>query len=92
MGKFESPFGAVELTEERKRHILVFHPEVRRYKNHFPNTLAHPQFIRRSKYDPAVYILYGLVPAKKYLAIVVKTNNRNFILTAYLTKILKQSP
>lgn len=87
MRKFESPFGAVELTEERERHILMFHPEVGRYKNHFPNTLAHPEFIRRSKYDLTVYILYGLIQTKKYLAIVVKTNHRNFILTAYLTNL-----
>lgn len=89
--QFNSIFGKVELTQERKKHIFEFHPEVRSYRKYFPETLTKPDVIRRSKSDQAVLILYKLLQ-KKYLAIVIKTNKRNFVLTAYLTdKIQHQS-
>lgn len=88
----DSPIGKVELTDERLRHIYQFHPEVRRFQKHFRTVLAQPDLIRRSVHDPATLIFYGrFAPAKKFLAIVVKTNRRNFILTAYLTHRIKHS-
>lgn len=91
--RFQSSFGEVELTEERKGHIFRFHPEVRKYQKYFAKTLAVPDSIGRSRFDTAVLIFYRLLQSKKYLAIVIKTNRRNFILTAYLTdKIQRQAP
>lgn len=83
--KFKSSLGEIELTEERERHIFQFHPEVRKYRMHFAKTLSAPDFIRRSKFDTAVLIFYRLLQTKKYLVIVVKTNKRSFVLTAYVT-------
>ena len=85
MERFNSVFGPVELTDEREKHIFTFHPEIRNQRKYFSLTLAEPEIIRRSRFDPKTFILYRSVPRKKYLAIVVKTNQRNFILTAYLT-------
>lgn len=85
MERFDSVVGPVELTGERKRHIVQFHPEVKASLKHFNNTLSQPDFMRRSRFDPKVFILYRALPHKKYLAIAVKTNKRNFVLTAYLT-------
>lgn len=86
MRKFYSPLGNVELTDERLNHILTFHPEIKTYQKYFTKALAHPDSIRTSKTDPKVYIFYRRIkPRAKYLAIVTKTNERNFILTAYLT-------
>ena len=90
MERFASPFGTVELTAEREKHIFLFHPEVRKERKHFPSTLAEPEVIRRSRFDPKVFILYRAIVQGKYLAIVVKTNHRNFILTAYLTRNIQQ--
>lgn len=87
MQRFNSPFGTVTLTEERKAHILIFHPDVRRYLRYFASVLAEPELVVPSVHDRAVLICYGLVPkTKKYLAIVVKTGNKPFILTAYVAK------
>ncbi|MBI4086819.1 hypothetical protein HY416_02450 [Candidatus Kaiserbacteria bacterium] len=89
--RFVSPFGTIELTAEREKHIVLFHPEVRGQRKHVNATLAEPEVIRRSRFDPKVFILYRMISQGKYLAVVVKTNHRNFILTAYLTRNIQQS-
>ena len=91
MEQFSSRFGPIEFTEERLKHILTFHPEIRAYRKHFQITLYEPQVIRRSKFDPKAFIFYKAIQGK-YLAIVVKTNSRNFILTAYLTSKIQHQP
>lgn len=84
MESFDSPLGSVELTDERLKHILEFHPEIKAYRKYFAKTLGQPDLIRPSKSDNKTFILYKLI-GKYNLAIVIKTNSRNFILTVYLT-------
>lgn len=69
---FDSSFGHIELTDERKKHILFFHPEVRSYDRHFSKTLSIPDAIRRSKHDPKVLIFYKRIREKRYLAVTVQ--------------------
>lgn len=88
MQRFSSRFGPVELTQERWQHIIIFHPEVRPVQKYFQRTLAQPKLIKRSKTDPKVFICYRSIPGQKFLAIVIKTNTRNFVLTAYITRTL----
>ena len=92
MRRYSSSFGPVELTDERLRHILIFHPELRAQVKHFAAILISPAIICCSKTDTKVFIHYKLLRKKKYLAIVVKTNHRNFILTAYLTTKIQHKP
>ncbi len=89
MQKFDSRIGVIELTAERYGHITIFHPEIKSFHKHFGKTLIDPEIIRRSKSDPRVLIFYRKLSASKLLAIVVKTNARNFILTAYFTNKIK---
>lgn len=90
---FDSNFGQVELTDERWQHIFEFHPGVARYRKYFRQALANPDIIRRSRHDLWAFIFYHrLKKIGKYLAIVVKTNQRNFILTAYLTDKIQHLP
>ncbi len=89
MKKFDSPFGEVELTNERVEHVLKFHPEVRRYLKRIKQVLAKPSIISQSKFDPRVQICYSPISQRKHLVVVVKTNQRNFILTIYLTSKIK---
>ena len=87
---FESPHGRISLTDERKRHIIAAHPEVADCFQHFALTLAKPEREMRSVHDPLAIICYRFIPRRKrYLAIVVKTGERPFTLTAYLVKRLK---
>lgn len=92
MEQFPSSFGPIELTVERERHIYEFHPDVRRYRKLFAQTLAQLEIIRRSRFDSSAIIFYRSVSSQKYLAIVVKINQRNFILTAYLTYKIRHQP
>lgn len=89
---FESQFGKVELTMERMKHIFQFHPEVKAYKKLFSKTLKHPNFTKKSKHDEKVIICYQRLVKNKFLAVVVKTNSRNFILTVYLTSKIQRLP
>ena len=90
MELFVSPLGEVELTDERERHIVEFHPEMRLYRQYLTEAIAKPDTIRRSIFDPQVRILYYFLKnADKYLAIVVKIDHRKFILTAYTTHEIK---
>ena len=90
--RFESPYGIVTLTDERKTHILAFHPDVRSCLAHFADTLASPDATTVSAHDSTVVICYRfLARRKKYLAIVVKLSRHPFVLTAYLAKKPKRS-
>ena len=78
----------VELTEERKKHIFEFHPELELYFAKVAETLKNPDEIRKSKHDREVLLFYkyfSKIKSGKYLVVVVKINQRNFILTCYLT-------
>lgn len=77
--------GRVELTEERRNHILERHPEAKRHLHRFANALADPETIRPSRHDPETLIAYRKISKERYLAIVIKINRRKFILTVYLT-------
>ena len=92
MKLFQSSFGNVELTEERLSHILQFHPEIKNYQKLFSKICTSPDFIRKSKYDSRVMILYKYSGKNKFLAVVIKINARNFILTAYLTNKIQHLP
>lgn len=85
--RFISPHGIITLTEERKAHILAFHPDIATCLSYFARTLVEPDVTVVSMHDPAVVICYRLLARrKKYLAIVVKVTHHPFILTAYLAK------
>jgi hypothetical protein len=86
---FISRLGTVELTDERKNHILTFHPEIHSAFTYFSEALSHPNTIRQSKFDTEVILFYKKVTDSKYLVIVVKVNQRRFILTAYFTEKIK---
>lgn len=90
--RFSSPHGIITLTDERKAHIFIFHPDVASCLSHFADTLAHPDATVTSAHDPTVIIYYRfLAQRKKYLAIVTKLSMRPFVLTAYLAKKPKRS-
>ncbi|MEK7145045.1 MAG: hypothetical protein AAB794_04310 [Patescibacteria group bacterium] len=89
--RFNSPYGIVTLTDERKAHIFTFHPDVARCLPYFADTLAKPGITIISANDSTVIICYHFLSRrKKYLAIVVKLTEHPFVLTAYLAKKPKQ--
>jgi len=92
MQMFDSPFGKIALTEERKRHIIAFHPDVAPHMRFIATTLAAPDETAPSVHDMSVIICYRLIKSRKlFLSVVVKTGSRPFIVTAYLAKKPKRS-
>jgi len=89
--KFKSKIRRIiELTEERKNHIIEYHPDIKPHLFKIPNALKHPDQIRKSRHNPEVLLFYKyFANIKKYLAVVVKIDKRNFILTCYLTDKIK---
>ena len=80
------------LTEERKQHILDFHPDLKPYFNKISEILNKPDEIRKTNEDKNVLIFYKFydkVLNGKYIVVVTKINKRNFILTSYLTDKIK---
>lgn len=91
--RFVDAFGqTIELTEERWSHVLEAHQELRVLEELIPQVLRAPDAVVRSLYDPAVRLYYkwfASVWHGTYLVVVVKSNHRHFILTAYITEKLK---
>lgn len=91
--QFRSVIGKiVELTLERKKHIIEYHPDVERHFAKIQEVLDSPDEIRKSKHDSKVLLFYKYfvnLKAGKYLAVVIKINKRNFVLTCYLTDKIK---
>lgn len=91
--KFKTGLGkTVELTAERKKHIFLFHPDLKPYFESIKVVLSEPNDIRISKSDPKALLFYkyfDTILDGKYIMVGVKTNGRWYILTSYLTnKIL----
>jgi len=81
----------VELTDERRDHILRRHPVVASFPDRIGDVIAHPEKIRRSVYDPNVLLLsrfYADILGGKHLVVVVKTGARPFVLTVYVARRL----
>ena len=71
----------VELTDERREHILRHHPVVAPFLNRIADVVARPDKIRQSTYDPNVLLLsrfYADVLGGKHLVVVVKIGERPF--------------
>jgi len=90
---FSSAIGkTVELTDERREHILKYHPDVAPFLDRTEEVLAYPDAIRRSSQDSQVVLFYKFYPdilKGKYIVVVAKEEDRSFILTIYLTRSVR---
>ncbi len=82
----------IEITVERWNHICEQHPELNTLWETVRITLENPDFIKMSLADRSVRMYYHYFDnllGGKYILAVVKTNQRNFLLTAYVTDYIK---
>ncbi|KKR78110.1 MAG: hypothetical protein UU23_C0003G0008 [Candidatus Curtissbacteria bacterium GW2011_GWA1_40_9] len=78
----------IELTDERRQHIISRHPDVATHFTKASTTLVEPDEIRIDKEDKNVLLFYkyfSKIGSGKYLVVAVKFNKRNFLLTLYST-------
>lgn len=92
--RFEDSAGQrVELTDERRAHIVQYHPDVVPFLDRMAQALRAPDMLRQSTQDPNVVVHYRYFAdllGGKYLVVVVKTTGgRRFVLTAYLTRRIR---
>jgi len=83
----------IELTQERWRHIVTEHPEIRGFKKILSEILSEPDLVKRSKKDKEVllyYRYYSDILGGKYLLVVAKIQGRPFVLTCYITDRVKE--
>jgi len=84
---------AIELTDERWSHIIREHPEIEPYKEKVREVLLSPDYIKKSKRDAEVllyYKFYNNIFEGKYLLVAAKRGLRSFVLTCYITDIIKK--
>ena len=95
MTKFRCAYlaGRVELSAERERHIAQRHPDLLpEHRAYIATTLADPDLIRRSPRFPNAKLFsrwYDDLVGGKYMVVVVVTSNRrHWIVTAYIARKL----
>jgi hypothetical protein len=85
----------IRLTDERKEHIEVDHPEMYGQIDKIQDALSNPDIVVRSRTDPEVELFYRhyvITPVtEKYLCVIVKVLVGDmFIITAYFTDTIKR--
>ena len=90
---FEDVFGhRFHLDAEHRRHILADHPEVGPYLSRLSEVFKHPEWVKRSRRDPHVYLYYRFyadIFDGKYLLGVARIGSRSTVLTCYVTDTVK---
>lgn len=84
---------SIELTEERWFHIIKEHPEVRMYKDKIREVLSDPDYVKKSSRNDEVilyYKWYGEIFSGKYFLMIAKKGLRSFVLTCYITDMIKR--
>jgi len=83
----------VVLTKDVYGVILLKHPESKKFFDHIGETLASPEVVRRSVTDIRTrlyYRFYRDVLDGKFVVVVVKRAEGNFISTIYATDKIKE--
>lgn len=85
----------IRFTDERKKHIEEFHPELKEQFIQIKETLKNPEIVVESKSDESIEMFYRFYTSspvgEKFLCVVVKViENDNFIVTVYFTDKIKK--
>lgn len=71
--------------------VDVKHPVMQGREEKVRQTLMHPEEIRLSRSDPAVYLFYKTEKVGRWVCAVAKReNNDGFLITAYFTDAIKE--
>ena len=89
--KFKTSIGTVELTPERKSHIIQHHPIMEDYLKNAKEVLEKPKEIRyssRSDNTLLFYRYFDKIEEGKYIVVVVNRTEKT-VTTAYLSHRIK---
>jgi hypothetical protein len=82
----------VDLTEERETHIHEYHPDIVPFIDRIQDVFLSCDAIHEGNRDPNLilfYKFYNDIFDGKYNVVAIKRNHRSFILTTYLTDVIK---
>lgn len=83
----------IQLSAERWKHIVQQHPEMKPHIEQVRTALSDPDYVKRSSSDDDVLLYYRFVSeifGGKYVLVAVKRNERDFVVTAYITDKIKK--
>lgn len=89
--KFKTIIGKVEITHERKKHIIKRYPIIEDYLDRLKEVLKTPAEIRFSSRSDEVLLFYSFfdnIEGGKYISVVVSKTEKS-VLTAYLSQRIK---
>ena len=92
IGHYKTVFGEeVNLSEEKWKHIVDGHPEVKRFAGKIKKVLTMPDLVKLSKRDPGVHLYYKFfneIYGGKHLLVVVNGHAKT-ISTVFITDKIK---
>lgn len=94
--EIEDKFGRkIRLTDERYKHIIEKHPEIKDQEEKIKETLRKPELVKKSVYSNDVLIFYKYYKqtpvTEKYLTVGIKLlNGEGFVVTVYFTDRIKE--
>lgn len=89
--KFKTKTGTVQLTSERRTHIIGHHPIMEDYLQNMKDVLEKPVEIRYSSHSDDVLLFYSYfdkIEDGKYIVVVVNKKEKT-VTTAYLSHRIK---
>lgn len=88
---FKTVIGRINLSLERRTHIIQSHPIMEDYLKNLKKVLEHPDEVRFSSYNLNVLLFYRFfdnIENGKYITVVVDKVAKQ-VITAYLTHRIK---
>lgn len=88
-----TPLGFIARVDSRRWDLItsVKHPVMAGHEADIEATLARPDEIRQSRFDPDVLLFYKRAGVRRwYCAVVKRSNQDTFMITAYPTDAIKE--
>ena len=79
----------IKFTPERYTHIVIRHPELDGKEKEIIYTLGNADFVQESQYDNNVLLYYRKVKNDYFVVVAKVLNSQGFIITAYITNVVK---
>ena len=81
----------VRTSDEYWQKIIAKHSDIAELENSVKQTLADPDEVRLSNYDPNVLLFYRILKKKRWMvAVTRRLDEEGFLITAYQTNAIKQ--
>lgn len=89
--QIKDKFGnSIRLTDERWKHVVNRHPEIKSYIEKVKTTIKDPEILVSNPYHPYEKYYHHFFPRLKNYIIVILEQQKGFIITAYIARKIKK--